>query len=336
MKQSSVSRSGRSQLVSIVLLGVLMLLVGACSVPPPSAPVEAIPPTATPQVETVPTALPSPTETATLEPTPTPPTAVSEAGEPQPSPTSLMRTPMEGEVVDPDAPTPLPIVDPAVVVPDAAIQIRRPGALSKVTSPLRVVANLRPGYEDKVLIELIGEDGQPIFRETREVNFPSGYQTVDIAEDIAFDIPTVAEAARLRLSVQDEYGRTTAVGSVTVVLFSEGRSTFNIVTDYREELYIQSPFPEATVKGGILFVSGFVRPQTSLPLEIELVDRNGNVVGKAEAPVIIEAGASYGLFVAEVPYAVVRPTWALLSVREVGDRIPGTIHLSSIEVVLDP
>jgi hypothetical protein len=326
----------RASRYASVLLGVfgLSLIFSACSAPP--APVEPSATISSPVVETAPPAVLPQTETATPEPSQTAPPPVDEGGEPQPAPTSLLRTPAEGEIVDPDAPTPPPIVDPNVVIPDAAIQIRRPGALSKVTSPLRMVANLRPGYDDMVLIEIIGEDGRPIFRENRKVNFPSGYETIDIAEDITFNIPTVAEAARLRLSVVDEFGRTTAVGSVEVILFSEGRSTFNVVTDLREEIYIQSPFPDVMVKGGILFVSGLVRAQSDLPLEIELIDRDGKLLGNMEAPVIIEAGANYGLFVADVPYSVVRPTWALLCVREIDDRIPGTVHLSSIEVVLNP
>jgi hypothetical protein len=199
-----------------------------------------------------------------------------------------------------------------------------------------VSANLTPGFEKIVLFEIIGEDGRPIFREYREVFFPPGNLRFDIFEDLYFTIPGEAETAHIRLTTADEYDRITAIASVEVILFNEGRTSYNIAGDLKENIVIQYPYPDTTTKGETLVVSGIARTQSQLPLEVTLIDRDGQVLGTASASLLQSPESEYTPFTAIVPFSVREPTWALLAVSENGDRIPGTVHLSSLELVLSP
>ena len=63
--------------------------------------------------------------------------------------------------------TPGPTATPYPEIPNAAIEIRNLGPLSRVTSPLPVYAYLRPGAGGNVRLELFGEDGRLLTRQIR-------------------------------------------------------------------------------------------------------------------------------------------------------------------------
>lgn len=231
------------------------------------------------------------------------------------------------------APTSTPTAVPPV--PPADIEILAPGALSKVISPIPVRADLVPGHQGRVTVELLGEDGRVISRQIVLLN-PNLGRKVGMVIELPFEIPTEAEFSRLVISVSDEYGRTTALASTDLVLLSSGQPDFNVVVDRSAPVVIQEPPLNAIVQGEGVVVSGMARPAVSKDFVIEMIAQNGKVISQRVFDVEAASPSEHVPFIIEVPFSVDDPTWVLLLIRERGDRIPGITYLTSTEVLLSP
>jgi hypothetical protein len=270
-----------------------------------------------PQVETdqAPQATPSPT----LPPSPVPPTRTPSG----PSPTPYTLPP-------PPTPTPTP------GIPNAAIEIRNLGAYSKIISPLHIYSYLKPGAGGKVRIELIGEDDRMLVRKIKVMDFvPVGAWAV-MSLDLDFEIAATAESAWLKISVDDEYGRTVALNSVPLILLSVGEADIVPPMDVLAPIVIQEPTKKTLIQGGKLLVAGLARPNGPNPLLVQLTTADGKQVGFRLAGVDVSQPGSYGTFAVEVPYQISDPTKALLTVSEGADSLNDVVHLASIEVMLSP
>ena len=220
-------------------------------------------------------------------------------------------------------------------IPIAAIQILRPGPMSLLTSPFLLQTNLLPEAGGHVQVELLGEDGRLLMRKIQSYNQSPGAR-LDIPFEVNFEISAVAETARLQVSVVDEHGRNRALASIDLLLLSLGEPSQNPPGDLLESIVIQEPKANALVQGGMLRVSGLARPRSDLPLMIELHADDGKIVGTRQVAVDHSAGGQYGTFSIDVPYSVPSPAPVRLVVWERGAQIPGTVHLSSLEVLLSP
>ncbi len=230
----------------------------------------------------------------------------------------------------------LPLTTPATGMPLGAIQIFAPAEGSRVTSPFRLRAQLQPGPNGVVRIELLGEDGRLLMREVKVYRLPLD-KPLTLGFEVRFGITAVAEAGRLVISIEDEFNRTMALASVNLILLSIGEPDLNLGGETLERIYIEQPSPNALIQGGKVYVSGLAHPHSDQPLVIELRTNDGRIVGIQHLVHLIpnEDGQFY-TFAAEVPYQVAAPTKVRLVVWERGGHIPGVAHLSSIEVVLSP
>ena len=254
---------------------------------------------------------------------------------PAPTPTPAATTAVPGESPDPFTPSPTPPGTPLPNVPDAAVQVYRPGELSKVTTPLQVRAYLRPGAVGVVRIELHGEDGRILVSEIKDFNVDAS-AWANLSFDLNFEIAAAAEAGRLVIRVDDEHGRTKAANSVDLILLSIGAADINPSDAVQEKIFIQQPPVKALIQGGTVMVSGLARPFTANPLNARLVTEENEVVGMDLIDVSILVEGGYGVFAAEVPYTVSEATPARLIIYEEGDAISEIRYLSSREIVLSP
>jgi hypothetical protein len=239
------------------------------------------------------------------------------------------------------SPEPVDPLHPEIgTIPDAEIIIYRPGELSRLASPFRVVADLPPGPAPDFLVtvELFGEDGRLLVRKLLRVPLHPSTMRTTFVTDIDFEIRAVAETGRIVISTEDEFSRPRALASVDVILVSDGLSDLNFYQDTLENIIIQQPeaFKMVQSAEGILIVTGLARQNGDSPLLIELIDENGKVVGFGNAPFIVPETGEYGLFVGEVKYNVLEPTWVRLVVQTQGGRVPGISHTTSLEVVVSP
>lgn len=245
----------------------------------------------------------TPTVTATLSPTP------------QPTRSTTRQSPAE--------------------VPFAVIQILNPGPTSRLVSPFLVKAVVRVEPEDTVLIELLGEDGRLLLREVRTYSVERRQQ-ITLGVEVDFEIAAVAEVGRLQISVIDEFNRLVSVNSTDLILLSLGKADVNPPNDLLENIIINAPEERMLIQGGSIRVAGLARLRTDQPLLIELETTDGKIVGTRQAGVTPEPGSTHGSYAIDVPYQVNSPTETRLKIWVPGDRIPGIIYLSSVEVLLSP
>lgn len=269
--------------------------------------------------------LPSPTETATL------PSALPSPVEDTASP--LPPTPALTATVLPTTLT--PTATPLPPLPFSAVQIISPGPASRVISPFLVSTLFLAGPKGLVRLELLGEDGRLLMREVRTYD-ASPYAQVNAGFEVTFEIPGVAEAGRVQIAVEDKAGRIMALASTEVILLAIGETEINPPGDFLENIVIEQPLANALIQGGTVRVSGLARPRGAQPLMIELQLADGRVVGSRQVAVTAQGGRGFESFSIEVPYTVTVPTYARLVIWERGERIPGIIHLSSVEVLLSP
>jgi hypothetical protein len=234
-------------------------------------------------------------------------------------------------------PTATPTATPAPPeeIPFADIQILRPAPLSKVASPIQLHAFLIPGAGGCIRVELYGEDGRLMYRQIFLFEAPASAR-VNLFANLNFEIPGVAETARLRVSVDDEYGRIKALASSDVVLLSAGESDLYPAGDLLEPIVILQPMQKISYKGGTLMVNGLVRTGSDLPLFVEITDPEGKLIGSRLAGIVEGDKTEHRLFAAEVPYQVSEPTWVRVTVSERDGKKPSVRHISSAEVLLRP
>jgi hypothetical protein len=256
------------------------------------------------------TSTPEPPDTFT--PTPTGPTATPYTLPPPPTPTA---TPQ---------------------IPNAGIEIRNLGSLSRVVSPLHIYAYLKPGAGGKVRIELFGENQRLLARQIKVLNFvPVGAWAV-FTTDLDFEISAAAEAGRLKISVDDEYGRIVALNSVPLILMSIGGADITPPADVLTPILIQEPNPKTLIQGGTVRVSGMARPANDKPLLIRLLTTDGQEIGMRLANISAPNSQGYGLFAVDVPYKVSEPERVLLTVSEGDASMTDYIHISTLEVMVSP
>lgn len=212
--------------------------------------------------------------------------------------------------------------------------------MSKVVSPLHMVANLRSVPSGTYRIELWAEplqpDGEPrlLYRDVlRIISNPVDWVYLD--QDIQFELTRVSEFGQLRVLVYDPYDRPVSINSVDLLLLSMGADSITPSNIRSEPIVIRQPGKNQLIQGGKVIVSGLTQTSES-SLLVELVTADGTVVGYRQAFVEPAADGSYVPFSIEVPYTVSSGTWVRVEVSESGTRITGTERLSSVEVYLSP
>ncbi|GAB4580132.1 MAG: hypothetical protein Fur0022_28710 [Anaerolineales bacterium] len=231
--------------------------------------------------------------------------------------------------------TPTPSNTPVPNVPLSEIEIRTPGSLSKVVSPIPVRAFVVPGNLGRVTVELLGEDGRLITRQIVTLGASPGNKA-GLALDLPFNISGVSELGRLQIFTADEFNRPQAMVSVDVILLSTGTADLNIPTDFLAHVSIKDPQEGDLIQGGTVVVSGVARPTTDQSFLAELINESGQVVGQrlfdADPGLLTE----FRPFFVEIPYTVTEPTQVRLIIYERTERIPGTIYLVSMEILISP
>ncbi len=292
-------------------------------------------PTPLPTLADTPSVSPSPPEVPTQSPTLAP--SPTETATPGPSLTPSRTATITRTATLTRTPTSTPTITPTPTPPLAVLRIHRPGLFSKVTSPFRAEVMVAPGDNGWVQLDLLGEDGRHIVAEQMDYRNSTG-RHFWISPMVQFSITAAAETSRLVISTHDLFGRTVTLSSVDLILLAVGENEINPAVGDQEPYLVRSPRPEQVVQGGTLTVSGLARPVNDQPLILELIDEYRAVVGSAQIQVPPPSGdLSHTPFQVDIPYSVGITTPVRLTLRqESAGRIPGTVSLSSMLLVLEP
>jgi len=224
-----------------------------------------------------------------------------------------------------DTPTPVPWHAAG------AVQFISPGPMSKLVSPIQLVAKVVAGESEKVQIDLYGEDGRLLSRAVRLLGRRTKGALLSLK--ITFEIRAAAELGRITISTLDESGRIQALNSVRVLLLSSGVNEINPPGDLSEPVLIFSPVAEQTVSGGVLNIKGDIWPFSIQPVVLELISPAGKSVGLR---MITVNDINPQLFETSIPYKVTEPMSARLIIRQSDDRMPGRFYVYSQVVLLNP
>jgi len=212
-----------------------------------------------------------------------------------------------------------------------AVQFMSPGPMSKLVSPIQLMAKVVAGESEKVQIDLYGEDGRLLSRAVRLLGRRTKGALLSLK--ITFEIRAAAELGRITISTLDESGRIQALNSVRVLLLSSGVNEINPSGDPSEPVMVFSPVAEETVSGGVLNVKGDIWPFSIQPVVLELLSPDGKSVGLR---IINVKDINPQLFETSILYKVTEPMSARLIIRQSDDRMPGRFYVYSQVVLLNP
>jgi hypothetical protein len=185
---------------------------------------------------------------------------------------------------------------------------------------------------------LLGEDGRALAEGTTWLHVLEGKAHAGrFYAEVPFEIPLAAETGRLEISMFSyRDGQLSHLRTVDLVLLSIGSPLIHPSIEGPEKLAIFAPRYEAIVEGSHVFVYGGGWVASELPLTVEILDRNGVVLGSAETYLDAPAIGQAGIFQVDVPYEVAYPQWGRIAVSEHSADFPGLIHYNTVEVWLRP
>ena len=228
------------------------------------------------------------------------------------------------------APSATPTTGPRV--PLAAIQVRAPGPMSRIVSPLQVQLLAIAGDSKRVEIALFGEDGRLLGRALVAVaGSPSGDP---LSVKLPFEIRAAGENGYLQVSTKNILGRVQSLITVPVLLLSAGVSQINPPgnTVYERVALVDLP-PEADIFGAELEVIGQVLAYNSSPVVMELIAEDGKNISLR---VLDVPGGDWQAVRTTLPFHVDKPTPARLFVHQADQVIDGDAYVYSQLLTLNP
>ncbi len=238
-----------------------------------------------------------------------------------------------------DTPTPIPETPSPTVVPTlgpgfqlSAIQINKPGPMSKVASPLELNVLAYPGKSNKVEFDLYGEDGRLL---GRTIQYAPQRPLGDyLYVKIPFEIRAVAEVGIIQVSTKDDLGNVQALVSDRVLLISNGDSIINPPGNTIYERAALNNLPDnPTVSGGVLSLQGEFQPYNRQPVVFELISNDGKSLGLR---LLNFPNLNMQNFSTTIPYKVDVQTQARLFIRQADDLLSSPAYVYSEIVILNP
>jgi len=288
---------------------MLTLVLAACAAP--AAPAPTFAPTGAPPGATVtPGAVSTPTNLPLTNPTPA---AILE----EPEPTATF------------TPAPAP-----VNLPLERIALFSPGPGSQVTSPFEISGRAGPSFNERVHLRLLGEDGRLLAQRTTYLNTLRGYAG-PFSTELTFDIPGVAEAGRLEISIDDRRtGRMAHLATLDLVLLAAGAPWIHPAAQGPEQLALLTPRDGAGVRGGRFAARGAGWTARGQGLTLALLDSDGDPLSIQPVALSPAGIAETGVFETEVAYQIPYEQYGRLALYELADDGVSYLHYTSIEVYL--
>jgi hypothetical protein len=217
-------------------------------------------------------------------------------------------------------------------IPLAAIQIKAPGPMSRVVSPLQIQMLAIAGDSKKIDVDLFGEDGSLLGHNLQPVaGSPDGDP---LTLKIRFEIRGTGERGYIQVSTKDAHGRVQSLVTVPILLLSDGSSQINPAgnTIYERVALSHLP-PDATATGGLLAVEGQFQPYNRQLVILELITDDGRILSTR---VLSVSGSDWQSFSTTLPYKIDGPTPARLFVHEGDDVLTGQAFIYSQPITLSP
>jgi hypothetical protein len=257
--------------------------------------------------------------------------------------------------------TPVPSFTPAVVAtseaaptataesegPSEAIYIFSPGPSSMVVSPITISGQADPTFEQNLVIAIYDESGAELALEPTIIQADVG-QRGPYSIELEFSVGN-QQAGRISVfSISAMDGGLVHLSSVDVVLMPSGEAQLTTPSEQTESIRINAPETGAEVSGGVINLSGYSDYyfESNLGMVLcgpggsgsphELCGSDDNIL--ASGPVMIQSPdiGQPGPFEAEITYTVSEAIPARLVLFAASPRDGGFIHVTSINIQLNP
>ncbi len=200
---------------------------------------------------------------------------------------------------------------PTAVIEESLIKVISPASLSRVVSPLPVSISVLPGYQSKVHMDLIGENGKFLIEKTW--SFPNASnRRVNIIDNLPFDIQGVSESARMVIYTLDQYGRIINLQAEDIVLMSYGENDLTEPNNLEEAFAITRPTNEMEIYKGKIHIDGAFRCRKDCRLVFEVLDNQSAQLGVLELPEIYQASLEYSELNLDFQLELKKSSWARL------------------------
>jgi hypothetical protein len=262
----------------------------------------------------------------TLSPTPAPTETAAAGAEVSPTPPA----------VEP-SPTPLPTdpAPPAGQRGEEAIMILEPASGSRVASPVRVRGIADSTFEQNLVVRVVTAEGEQVALAPTTIQSEMGQRG---PFELVLPIPAIGEQ-NLFIQVFATSARDGGVTHLSAVgvMFAPGKET-NILTrgPQPEQISIFQPRLRDVIRGGVARVEGFGLASFEQTLVAEVQDEEGRTIGSVPIMVQSPEMGQPGPFSAEVPYTLASAGPGRVVVRDISPAFGGDVHLTSVEVQLEP
>jgi hypothetical protein len=219
--------------------------------------------------------------------------------------------------------------------PPEAITIERPGPGSSAVSPLRISGVADPTFESQLGVRLLAMDGRPIAEGSAQIQAPIG-ERGPFDATIAFDVDSDQPALLQVYDSSARDGGITHLGSAVVRLLPSGTALVHEAQTGPEQIQILGPVGGQSIAGGRVDVSGFGLASFENTLVVEVLDANGNRLDSAPVTVGAPDLGQPGPFAAALFYTVDKVQPGRIIVRDPSVAFGGAVHISSVEVQLQP
>jgi hypothetical protein len=235
-----------------------------------------------------------------------------------------------------DATIYLPLVMNIVFIPPPeTIMILTPGNSSTVTNPIHISGEADPTFEQNLVVRVLDANGDVLALESTMIQ-------ADLGERGPFELDLhldLEEEENIFIQVYDESARDGNVihlSSVVVTFSPDGPEDIIVREPYREVITIFQPQLGDTISGGNVHVAGYGLASFEQTLVVEVQDEEGNVI--AIEPVMVDSPdwGIPGFFEVDIAYAVTHSQPGRIVVRDESPAHGDNVHLTSVEVTLQP
>ncbi len=219
--------------------------------------------------------------------------------------------------------------------PDEVILILEPGPGSRVLSPIRVRGEADPTFEQTLVVRLVTADGTELALEPTTIQADIGTRG-PFEVEIPFTVSGEQNAFIQVFAESPRDGGITHLSSVGVTLADSGAANIVPVTPQPERIAIFEPAPGDVIRGGTVHIEGVALASFEQTLVVDIMDVDGNYVGRGTITVDAPELGQPGTFSVDVPYEVTSEGPGRIVVRDPSQAFNGTVHLSSVGVTLGP
>jgi hypothetical protein len=246
-----------------------------------------------------------------------------------PTPEQPVDTPPPQETPPPTEPTP----DPAGR-PIESILILEPGSGSQVAGPIRLRGEADPTHEQNLSIRVLTAEGEVLLETFTTIQAELGQRGPFEAEIDPPQVETTVFIQVFASSARD--GGITHLNSIWVRVAPDGPQDIRRNEPHAETIYIATPRNNQTISGGSVHIEGFALASFEQHLNAEVIDEDGRVVGEHWIIVTAPDLGVPGPFRVDVPYRVTRAGPGRIVVYDPSPAHGSYVHLSSVEVMLEP